>query len=69
MHLRGIHTLVMSGCRQATIAGATFASLQGIAALGLSDCGDAAVAAAQSLGLPVRHRASRLGAFHYTFEG
>ena len=53
MHLRGIHTLVMNGCRRATITGASFSSLLGIHALVMRDCSEEQHAAAYSLGLPV----------------
>ena len=53
VHLRGIHTLVMDSCNQATITGATLSSLKGTAVLSMRNCSADAIAAAQSLGLPV----------------
>ena len=53
VHLRGIHTLVMFSCNQATITGSSFPCLKGISVLGMAACGDAAIATAQGLGLPV----------------
>ena len=55
-HLRGIRTLVMDGCSQPTITEAAFPPLQGVCTLGMHNCRPGAVAAAQSLGLPVSDR-------------
>jgi hypothetical protein len=51
-HLRGIRTLELDGCSQATITGATFSSLAGIETLSLRGCSAGAAAAARALGLP-----------------
>jgi hypothetical protein len=64
-HLRGIHTLVMEYCDQATFTGSSFSCLKGITVLGMARCGDAAIATAQSLGLPALTRPGRLGFFSY----
>ena len=53
-HLRGLHTLVMDWCSQATITGATLSSLKSASLLAMRGSSVAAIAAAQSLGLPVR---------------
>ena len=63
-----IHTLVMEGCTQATITGATFAHLQGIQALGMYECRADQVATARSLGLRVNTRGCTSGGLHYTFD-
>jgi hypothetical protein len=67
-HLRGIHTLVMEYCSQATITGSSFSCLKGISVLCMAGCDDAAVAAAQSLGLPVLTRAGAWGTGAFTYE-
>jgi hypothetical protein len=41
--LKGIHTLVMSGCDQETITDAAFVHLAGINALYMSDCSQATI--------------------------
>ena len=69
VHLRGIHTLVIDDCRQATITGATFAHLQGIQALGMYRCRADQLATARSLGLRINTR--RLTSYnwlHITFD-
>ena len=68
-HLRGIHTLVMYSCRQASITGAAFTHLKGICLLNMKYCRDEQVAAARSLGLPVKvlNPASH-GALHWTTD-
>ena len=55
-HLKGIHSLVMPWCSQATITGAGLEHLKGISRLGMYECTDEAIAAAESLGLPVAKR-------------
>ena len=55
-HLKGIHSLVMDECTQATITGAGLEHLKGISRLGMANCADEAIAAAESLGLPVAKR-------------
>ena len=67
-HLKGIHSLVMMGCNQATITGAGLEHLKGISRLGMYDCTDEAIAAAESLGLPVSRRPyTHNGAFVTSF--
>jgi hypothetical protein len=61
-HLKGIHSLVMENCTQATISGTGLEHLKGISRLGMYGCTDEAIAAAESLGLPVARR-------HFTFYG
>jgi hypothetical protein len=53
VHLRGIRTLAMDQCTQATITGATFSSLAGIGFLGIDGCSGVVAAAAHALELPV----------------
>ena len=43
VHLRGIHTLNMAGCSQATITDGTFAHLRGIHTLNMSYCRQATI--------------------------
>ena len=67
-HLKGIHSLVMQWCRQATITGSGLEHLKGICRLGMYHCTDEAIAAAESLGLPVARRPyTRYGAFDTSF--
>ena len=61
-HLKGIHSLVMGGCTQATITGEGLEHLRGISRLGMHHCRVEAIAAAESLGLPVARR-------EYTYYG
>ena len=69
MHLRGIHTLVIEGCAQATLTGAGLAHLRGIRALGMYSSRPDLVAAARALSLPVNVRdATSYGGFHYIFD-
>ena len=68
-HLRGIHTLVMYGCDQATITGAAFTHLKGISLLNMSSCRNEQVAAARSLGLPVKVLSpTSYGALYWTTD-
>ena len=64
-HLRGIHTLVMHHCRQNTITGTSLSFLKGASLMGMYGCSDAAIATAQSLGLPVLTEEGTWGAFTY----
>jgi hypothetical protein len=67
-HLKGIHSLVMEICTQATITGTGLEHLKGISRLGMYGCTDEAIAAAESLGLPVTRRAyTHYGAFDISF--
>jgi len=52
-YLKGIHSLVMESCTQDTTTGAGLEHLKGISRLGMNSCSDEAIAAAESLGLPV----------------
>ena len=68
-HLRGIHTLVMYGCEQATISGAACTHLQGITLLNIGACRGELVAAARSLGLPVKVlNPTSHGSLHWTTD-
>ena len=65
---KGIHSLVMSWCDQATITGEGLEHLQGISRLGMYECRAEAKAAAESLGLPVAERIyTWYGAFDTSF--
>ena len=67
-HLKGIHSLVMMHCNQATITGAGLEHLKGISRLGMYRCRAEAIAAAESLGLPVAKRVyTHYGAFDTCF--
>jgi hypothetical protein len=67
-HLKGIHSLVMSWCTQITITGAGLEHLKGISRLGMHGCRAEALAAAESLGLPIaKRRFTRYGAFDTSF--
>ena len=67
-HLKGIHSLDMLGCTQATITGAGLEHLKGISRLGMVDCTDEAIAAAESLDLPVAKRKyTHYGALNTSF--
>jgi hypothetical protein len=55
----------MERCDQATITGATLSRLTGASLLGMSECSDAVIAAAQSLGLPVLTEEGTWGALTY----
>ena len=46
MHLRGIHTLCMYGCSQASITDAAFVHLRGIHTLDISFCNQAGITGA-----------------------
>ena len=67
-HLKGIHSLVMMHCTQATITGEGLEHLKGISRLGMHECTDEAIAAAESLDLPVARREyTHYGAFDTSF--
>ena len=58
----------MWGCDQAIITGAGLEHLKGVSRLGMAGCSDEAIAAAESLGLPVaRLMYTRYGAFDTSF--
>ena len=58
----------MLGCTQATITGAGLEHLKGISRLGMYLCTDEAIAAAESLGLPIARRMyTHYGAFDTSF--
>jgi hypothetical protein len=58
----------MPGCTQATITGAGLEHLKGISRLVMHLCADEAIAAAESLGLPVaKRRYTYYGAFDTSF--
>jgi hypothetical protein len=67
-HLKGIHSLVMQWCNQASITGTGLEHLKGISRLGMHGSSDEAIAAAESLGLPVARRPyTHLGSFDTSF--
>ena len=68
VHLKGIHSLCMEECVQVTSTGAGLGLLVGITNLNMAGCSEEAIAAAESLGLPVARREyTRYGPFDSSF--